>query len=69
MQFHPGYRAEQARAHLWFARANQHGVDPRPLLEEGRLPTNMAVFGIDEDGEPCSYCGGEPPVPPRDARR
>ena len=60
---HPGYRAEHARAHM-VRRAMEHGVDPRPLLQDAPLPSNIAIFGADEDGTPFSYGGGEPPSPP-----
>jgi hypothetical protein len=46
---HPGYRAEQARAHM-VRRAVEHGADPRALMDDGRLPPNMAMFGLDEGG-------------------
>lgn len=61
MAIHPGYRAEQARAHA-VRRAMKHGADFRPLLSDGPLPSNMAVFGITYDGEAFSY-GGVPPEP------
>lgn len=60
---HPGYRAEQARAHM-VRRAMEHGVDPRPLLRDGPLPPDMAIFGVDDDGTSFTYGGGEPPSPP-----
>ena len=55
---HPGYRAEQARAHA-VHRAIRHGADFRQLMSDGPLPSNMAVFGTDDDGEGFSY-GGVP---------
>jgi hypothetical protein len=60
---HPGYRAEQARAHM-VRRAMEHGVDPRPLLRDGPLPSNIAIFGVDDDGTSFSFGGGEPPSAP-----
>jgi len=64
MAMHPGYRAEQVRAHA-VRRAMKHGADFRPLLSDGPLPSNMAVFGITDDGEAFSY-GGVPPEPSPD---
>lgn len=61
--WHPGYHAEQARGRL-AGDAVRHGVDPRPLLEDGRLPSSVVVFGWDADGQPWSVGGGEPPIPP-----
>jgi len=58
---HPGYQAARARAHP-VRRAVKHRADPRPLLSGGPLPTNMAVFGVTDDGEAISY-GGVPPEP------
>ena len=58
---HPGYQAAQARGHA-VRRAVNHGADPRPLLSDGPLPTNMAVFGVDDDGDAFS-CGGIPREP------
>jgi len=65
---HPGYRDEQARGHL-VRRAMEHGVDPRPLLTGGPLPSNMAVFGVGDDGDPFHYGGGQPPKSPGRVRR
>jgi len=59
----PGYHAEQARGRL-VRDAVGHGVDPRPLLEDGPLPSNVVVFGWDADGQHWSAGGGEPPTPP-----
>ena len=58
---HPGYQAAQARGHA-VRRAVNHGADPRPLLSDGPLPTNMAVFGVDDDGGTFFY-GGVPREP------
>lgn len=62
MAMHPGYRAQQARAHA-VRRAMKHGADLGPLLSDGPLPSNMAVFGIADDSEAFSF-GGVPPEPP-----
>ncbi len=64
MATHPGYRAEQARAHA-VRRAMKHSVGLRPLLSDGPLPSNMAVFGVTDEGEAFSY-GGVPPEPSPD---
>lgn len=61
--WHPGYHAEQARGRL-VRDAVAHGVDPRPLLDDAPLPSNVVVFGWDPDGRPWSAGGGEPPTPP-----
>lgn len=65
MAMHPGYRTEQALAHA-VRRAVEHGADLQPLLSDGPLPSNTAVFGMTEEGEPFSY-GGVPPGPSPDA--
>lgn len=58
----PGYRAAQARGRL--ARdAVAHGVDPRRLLDAGRLPSNVTFFGWDADGQPWAISGDAPPAP------
>ena len=59
----PGYRAEQARGRL-IRDAVRRGVDPRPLLGGGPLPSNVAVFGWDADGLPWSAGGSKPSAPP-----
>lgn len=61
----PGHHAEQARGRMVLD-AVRHGVDPRRLLDDGPLPSRVAVFGWDADGEPWSAGGGEPPTPPAD---
>lgn len=63
--WHPGYHAEQARGRL-AGEAARHGVDPRPLLQDGPLPANVAVFGWDADGQAFALGGDEPPSPPAD---
>lgn len=60
--WHPGHHAEQARRRL-VGEAVRHGVDPRPLLDDGPLPPGAFVFGWDADGRPWSAGGGEPPPP------
>ena len=65
---HPGYRDAKARGHL-VRRAIEHGVDPRRLLAGGPLPSNMAVFGVDDDGNSFQFGGGQPPEPPGRLRR
>lgn len=60
---HPGYRDEQARGRC-VRRAIEHGVDPRPLLAYGHLPSNMAVFGVGDDGKSFHVVGGQSPKPP-----
>lgn len=61
--WHPGYHAEQARGRL-VTDAIRHGADPAPLLADGPLPSSMAVFGVDADGEQWSAGGDEPQAPP-----
>lgn len=65
---HPGYREEHARGHL-VRRAMEHGVDPRRLPAGGRLPSNVTVFGIGDDGKPFHFGGWQPPEPPGRPRR
>ena len=60
---HPGHDAEQALGRL-VSTAVRHGVDPRPLLGEGTLPSNVGIFGWDADGTPWAVGGGEPPEHP-----
>lgn len=59
----PGYQAEQARGRLVSA-AVERGLDPRPLLQGGSLPPSMVLFGVDADGQPWQYGGGDPPLRP-----
>lgn len=61
--WNPGYHAEQARGRV-VRSAVDHGVDPRPLLRDGPLPSNVSVFGVDDDGQPWHAGGDEPPQPP-----
>lgn len=61
--WHPGYHEEQARGRF-AGDAVRRGVDPRPALGDGRLPSNVSLFGWDDDGGPWSAGGGEPPTPP-----
>ena len=56
-----GHHAAQALGRL-VQDAVGHGVDPRPLLSGGQLPSNVAVFGWDADGEPWS-AGGDAQTP------
>ncbi len=65
--WHPGYHAEQGFGRL-VESAIRHGVDVRPLLEDSEtgLPSNMAVFGVDADGESWSF-GGVPSPEPEEA--
>ena len=62
-QLHPGHRAEHARGRL-LGRAVSRGVDPRKLLGDEPLPSNVGLFGWDDDGTTWSIGGGEPPDPP-----
>lgn len=59
----PGHRAEQLPAHA-VRRAVKHGADPRPLISDEPLPSNMTVFGIADDGAAFSLRGTSPEVPP-----
>ena len=57
-----GHHAAQAFGRL-VQDAVRHGVDPRPLLVDGRLPSNVALFGWDVNGEPWT-AGGDSQTPP-----
>jgi hypothetical protein len=65
---HPGYHAEQARAHL-VRHAIEHGVDPRPRLQGGKLPSNVSIasFSSDVADQPSSCGDTEVPEPPPEA--
>lgn len=51
--YEPGHMRRAATGHL-VRRMMEHGVDPRPWIEEQDLPHNMALFGPDNRTGPAS---------------
>ncbi len=58
----PGYREEHARGHS-VRRAMEHGVDPSPLLDDGPLPSNMALLRMEPEPEASEPQKPEPQKP------
>lgn len=59
--YEPGHHRRAATGHL-VRRMMEHGVDPRPWVDARDLPSNITIFGLDEQA-------GSRPGPGGRARR